>query len=42
VPKCQKIKNCGVDQYGTEHFDVKPFDMTGLERVNLDALYHTQ
>jgi len=33
VPNCQKIKNSGLDQYAPEHFEVGPFDTTGLERV---------
>ena len=28
-----KIKNGGLDQYGPEHFELQPFDSTGLERV---------
>ena len=34
VPECQKINKGGLDQYGAEHFEVWPFDTTGLERVN--------
>jgi len=33
VPKCQKIKKGGLDQYGNEHSEVQPFDTIGLERV---------
>ena len=29
-----KIKNGGLDQYGPEHFEVQPFDISWLERVN--------
>ena len=34
VPECQKIKKGGLDQYGPEHFEVKPLDITGLKMVN--------
>ena len=30
VPKCQKIKNGGLHQYGRKQFEVKPFDTIGL------------
>ena len=37
VPECQKIKRGELDQYGSEHFEVLPFDTTGLERVNIST-----
>ena len=40
MPECQKIKKViGLDQYGLKHFDVCPFDTTGLERVNTVAFW---
>ena len=39
VPKCQKIKKGGLDQYGPKHFEVLTFDTTGLERVKLINAY---
>ena len=33
MPECQNIKKGALDQYGSEHFEVKPFDTTRLERV---------
>ena len=40
MPECQKIKNGGLDQYGAEHFEVYPFDTTGLERVKGNLVFH--
>jgi len=34
VPECQNLKG-GLDQYGTEHVVVLPFDINGLERVSI-------
>jgi len=34
MAECQKIKKCGLDHYGLEHFEVLQFHTTGLERVN--------
>ena len=38
MPECQKIKNGGLDQYGPEHFEMSPFDTTGLESVKVYIL----
>ena len=33
MPECQKIKNGGLDQYGTEPFEEQQFGTAGVERV---------
>ena len=39
VPKCQKIKNGWLDQYGTEPFKQQQFETTGIEGVNNQSIY---
>ena len=29
-----KIKNCGLDEYGAEHFEQQQFETAGVEGVN--------
>ena len=37
MPECQKIKNGGLDKYGPEHVEVRPYDTTGLERTLMEV-----
>jgi len=32
VPECRKIKNGGLDQYGTEHVGILIFEVKGLKK----------
>jgi len=34
VPECQKIKNCGLEQYAVEHLEQQQFGTAGVEAVN--------
>ena len=36
-PECQKIKNGGLDQYGTEPFEQQQFGTAGIEAVKLSG-----
>ena len=38
APKCQKIKNGGLDQYGAGAFEQQQFGTAGLERVNINLV----
>ena len=33
VPECHKINKGGLDQYGSEHFEVYPVDTIRLEKI---------
>jgi len=35
VPECQKIKNSGLDQYGTEPYEQQQFGTAGVKRVDV-------
>ena len=37
APKCQKIKNGGLDQYGAETFEQQQFRTAGIEGVNTSS-----
>jgi len=38
VPKFQKIKKGALDQHGPEHFEVQPFDTTGLQSCQNNSI----
>ena len=33
MPECQKVKNGGLDKYDPERFEVEPFGIIALQRV---------
>ena len=35
MPKCKKINNGGLDQYGSEPFEQQQFGTSGVEGVNI-------
>jgi len=39
VPECQKIKNDGLDQYGTEPFEQQQFGTAGVEGVKIHVMH---
>ena len=38
MSECQKIKNGGLDQYGTEPFEPQQYGTAGVEVVNIPSI----